>query len=46
MALGGEQDTVLSAKTCFLNRFLLIGVPYHSQYLDGVTDVVEEDLEE
>ena len=27
-------------------RFLLVGVPYHSEYLDGVTDTVAEDLED
>jgi hypothetical protein len=25
---------------------LLVGVPYHSKYLDRVTDIVEEDLED
>ena len=29
-----------------MTRFLLIGVPYHSEYLDGVTDTVEEELED
>jgi fatty acid synthase subunit alpha len=30
----------------FSVRFLLVGVPYHSTYLDGVTDTVEEDLDD
>ena len=25
---------------------MIVGVPYHSEYLGGVTDVVEEDLED
>ena len=25
---------------------MLIGVPYHSEYLDGVADTVKEDLED
>ena len=25
---------------------MLIGAPYHSEYLNGVTDTVEEDLED
>ena len=29
-----------------ISRFLLVGVPYHSAYLNGVTDIVEEDLED
>ena len=33
-------------KPVFSTRFLLVGVPYHSEYLDGVTDTVEEDLED
>ena len=34
-------------KPVFSIRFLLVGVPYHSEYLDGVTDsVAEEDLED
>ena len=34
-------------KPVFSIRFLLVGVPYHSEYLNGVTDtVVEEDLED
>ena len=33
-------------KPVFSIRFLLIGVPYHSEYLDGVADMVEEDLED
>ena len=33
-------------KPVFSIRYLLVGVPYHSQYLDGVTDTVEEDLED
>jgi fatty acid synthase subunit alpha len=33
-------------KSVFSIRFLLVGVPYHSEYLDGVTDTVEEDLED
>jgi fatty acid synthase subunit alpha, fungi type len=33
-------------KPVFSIRFLLVGVPYHSEYLDGVTDTVEEDLED
>ena len=33
-------------KPVFSIRFLLVGVPYHSKYLDGVADTVaEEDLE-
>jgi fatty acid synthase subunit alpha, fungi type len=32
-------------KPVFSIKFLLVGVPYHSEYLDGVTDTVaEEDL--
>ena len=31
----------------FLIRFLFVGVPYHSEYLDRVTDTVaKEDLED
>jgi fatty acid synthase subunit alpha, fungi type len=34
-------------KPVFSIRFLLVGVPYHSDYLDGAADtVVEEDLED
>ena len=33
-------------KPVFSIRFLLVGVPYHSEYLDGVTDMVAEDLED
>ena len=34
-------------KPIFSVRFLLVGAPYHSKYLDGVTDTVaEEDLED
>ena len=33
-------------KPVFTIRFLLVGVPYHSAYLNGVTDIVEEDLED
>ena len=34
-------------KPVFSIRFLLVGVPYHSEYLEGVTDTVaEEDLED
>ena len=34
-------------KPIFSVRFLLVGAPYHSEYLDGVTDTVaEEDLED
>ena len=33
-------------KPVFSIRFLIVGVPYHSEYLDGVTDMVEEDLDE
>src|SRR5277367_1364302 len=34
-------------KPVFSIRFLTIGVPYHSEYLDGVADTVaEEDLED
>jgi len=33
-------------KPVFSIRFLIVGVPYHSEYLDGVTDTVEEDLED
>jgi hypothetical protein len=33
-------------KPVFSIKFLLVGVPYHSEYLDGVTDTVEEDLED
>ena len=35
-----------SPKLVFLIRFLLVGVPYHSEYLNGVTDLVAgEDLD-
>ena len=27
-------------------HFQVLGVPYHSEYLDGVTDTVEENLED
>jgi fatty acid synthase subunit alpha, fungi type len=30
----------------FSIRFLLVGVPYHNEYLGGVTDTVEESLED
>ena len=33
-------------KPVFSIRFLLVGVPYHRKYLHGVTDTVEEDLED
>jgi hypothetical protein len=33
-------------KPVFSIRFLLVGVPYHSEYLNGVIDTVEEDLED
>jgi fatty acid synthase subunit alpha, fungi type len=34
-------------KPVFSIRFLLVGVPYHSDYLDGAADTVfEEDLED
>jgi fatty acid synthase subunit beta len=34
-------------KPVFSIRFLVVGVPYHSNYISGVTDtVVEEDLED
>jgi hypothetical protein len=33
-------------KPVFSIRFLLVGVPYHNEYLDGVTDAVEKDLED
>jgi fatty acid synthase subunit beta len=33
-------------KPVFSIRFLIVGVPYHSQYLDGVTDTFKEDLED
>ena len=34
-------------KPVFSVRFLIVGVPYHSEYLDGVADkVAEEDLED
>ncbi|KAF9532470.1 fatty acid synthase [Crepidotus variabilis] len=34
-------------KAVFSVRFLVVGAPYHSKYLDGATDtVVEDDLEE
>jgi fatty acid synthase subunit alpha, fungi type len=33
-------------KPVFSIRFLLVGVPYHSEYLNGVADIVEEDLED
>ena len=32
-------------KPVFSVRFLVIGVPYHSKYLEGVTDEVMDDLE-
>ena len=31
-------------KPVFSVRFLVVGVPYHSKYLEGVTDEVMEDL--
>ena len=33
-------------KPVFSIRYLLIGVLYHSKYLDRVTDIVKEDLED
>jgi fatty acid synthase subunit alpha len=33
-------------KPVFSIRFLLVGVPYHSEYLDRVTDTVAEEDEE
>ena len=32
-------------KPVFSIRILIIGVPYHSEYLDGVTDTVAEGLD-
>jgi fatty acid synthase subunit alpha, fungi type len=41
-----KQNAVLPAKPVFSIRFLLVGVPYHSEYLNGVADLVaEEDLD-
>ena len=36
----------LSEILFFSIRFLLVEVPYLSEYLDGVTDMVDEDLED
>jgi fatty acid synthase subunit alpha len=42
-----QSKTLFSQRNpVFSVRFLLVGVPYHSTYLDGVTDTVEEDLED
>ena len=46
MGLTRARCHSLSENLFFSIRFLLIGVPYHSEYLDGVADTVEEDLED
>jgi fatty acid synthase subunit alpha, fungi type len=33
-------------KPVFSISFLLLGVRYHSEYLDGVADTLDEDLED
>lgn len=46
---GSDQSKIpfSQRKPVFSVRFLVVGVPYHSDYLRGVTDtVVDEDLEE
>jgi len=42
-----QSKTPFSQRKPFFSiRFLHVGVPYHSEYLEGVTDTVEEDLDE
>ncbi|KAH8822971.1 fatty acid synthase [Flagelloscypha sp. PMI_526] len=47
-AAGQDQNKVpfSQRKPVFSARFLVVGVPYHSDYLTGVTDKVMEDLGE
>ena len=45
---GLDQSKILFSqwKPVFSIRYLLVGVLYHSEYLDRVTDIVKEDLED
>ena len=45
--MGLTKTPFSQRKPVFSIRFLIVGVPYHSEYLDGVADTVaEEDLED
>ena len=45
--LDQSQTPFSQRKPVFSIRFLTVGVPYHSEYLDGVADTVaEDDLED